>query len=79
MTATKQSVESSYLNARAKFLEWAESYQERYVQPEMNQELLAVWKSMTTEQHAAAKQADPRMYGETEKLVKKLEARNGRT
>jgi len=78
MTATKQDIESSYLNARAKFREWKDDYAQRYGEPSAEQELLAVWKTMTPEQHAMAQQTDPQKYAQVEQLAKQLEVKNAR-
>lgn len=78
MSATQQDIESSYLNARAKFKEWGAEYAQKYAEPSAEQELLALWKTATPEQKAAAQASDPMQYKQVEELAKQLEVKNAR-
>lgn len=76
MSASKLDVESSYLNARAKFAEWREEYAQKYLEPSAEQELLAIWRTAPPELKAQVKQMDPQRYAAVEKLVAQLEVKN---
>ena len=79
MTITLHDIEDAFLNARAKFKSWERDYKAQYTQPIAEGELMAVWHTLTPEQHAQMAAADPATYEQVKNLVDQLGVKHGRT